>query len=225
MSASLVKGCQHDPIIQLLCLPLSSTAFLTVSLDIHWDILYHWEILKLRKIWGHLGGLVHWASNFGSGHDLPVCEFKPHIGFAAVSADPAADPLSPSLCPYPTWTLSKINKTFKKTKICWGTKKSTSVTGSRCQNASPLVGRSDTREPLGWRDHATQVLSTWKVPERGVRTKAYTVKQTTGEKKSLISERHSWAPACLPPLLHMPFPCISASKLTPCSLILPGSIL
>lgn len=55
------------------------------------------------------------------------------------------------------------------------------------------------REPLGWRDHATQVLSTWKVPERGVRTKAYTVKQTTGEKKSLISERHSWAPACLPP--------------------------
>ena len=57
---------------------------------------------------GCLGGSVGWESDFSSGHDLRVCEFKPNIGLAAVSEEPALDPLSSSLslCPSP---LSKIN--------------------------------------------------------------------------------------------------------------------
>ena len=34
----------------------------------------------IKYIQGHPGGSVSWASDFGSGHDLAVCEFKPHIG-------------------------------------------------------------------------------------------------------------------------------------------------
>ena len=33
----------------------------------------------------------------GSGHDLIVCEFKPHTGFHVDSVEPAGDSLSPSL--------------------------------------------------------------------------------------------------------------------------------
>ena len=43
-----------------------------------------------------LGGSVSGASDFSSGHDLAVAEFKPRIGIAAVGAEPALDPLSPS---------------------------------------------------------------------------------------------------------------------------------
>ena len=39
------------------------------------------------SFWGRLGGSVGWASDFGSGHDLPVCEFKPRMGLSAVSSD------------------------------------------------------------------------------------------------------------------------------------------
>ena len=53
-----------------------------------------------------------------SGHDLTVRGFKPYIGLSAVSADPALDPLSPSLAAPPllacTLSLSKINKRLKK---------------------------------------------------------------------------------------------------------------
>ena len=51
-------------------------------------------------------GSVGGASDFGSGHDLAVHEFEPHIGLAAVSTEPTLDPLSPSLCPSPTCSLS-----------------------------------------------------------------------------------------------------------------------
>ena len=43
------------------------------------------------------GGSVGWASDLGSGHDLTDPEFKPCIGFIAVSTEPALEPLSPSL--------------------------------------------------------------------------------------------------------------------------------
>ena len=33
---------------------------------------------------GRLGGSGGYASDFGSGHDLTVSEFEPHIGFSAV---------------------------------------------------------------------------------------------------------------------------------------------
>ena len=36
-------------------------------------------------------------SDFGSGHNLEVREFEPRAGLAAVSAEPASDPLSPSV--------------------------------------------------------------------------------------------------------------------------------
>ena len=51
-------------------------------------------------------------ADFGSGHDLVVCEFEPHIGLLAVSAEPALGPLSPSLSAPPLLVLSlpKINK-------------------------------------------------------------------------------------------------------------------
>ena len=43
--------------------------------------------------------------------------FEPHIGLAAVSAEPASDPLSPSLSALPPLVLSlKINKLKKKEK-------------------------------------------------------------------------------------------------------------
>ena len=35
--------------------------------------------------------------DFGSGHDLTVCGFEPHIELCADSAEPASDSLSPFL--------------------------------------------------------------------------------------------------------------------------------
>ena len=57
----------------------------------------HGMYLKING-YGHLGGSVVWASDFGSGHDLTVCEFKPHIRLTAVkpvSTEPTLDALSP----------------------------------------------------------------------------------------------------------------------------------
>ena len=73
-----------------------------VSLGFNWHKNYRSE--------EHLGGSVGWTSDFVSGDDLSVCEFEPCIGLAAVSAEPASDPLSSS----PICILSKINKTLKK---------------------------------------------------------------------------------------------------------------
>ena len=52
----------------------------------------------------------HLILGFGSGRDLTVCEFKPHIRFHADSAEPAWDSLS---APPPlalSVSLSKISK-------------------------------------------------------------------------------------------------------------------
>ena len=63
---------------------------------------------------GRLGGSAGEATDFGSGHDLMVCEFKPIIRLAAVSTEPTLNPLSSSLSVPPQFSLSlpKINKTF-----------------------------------------------------------------------------------------------------------------
>ena len=45
---------------------------------------------------------------FSSGHDLTVCEFEPLIGLCANSAEPAWDPLSPSLFSPPPLTCSHL---------------------------------------------------------------------------------------------------------------------
>ena len=63
------------------------------------------------------------ASNFGSGHDLTVCEFKPRVRLCADSLEPGACfgfCVSLSFCPSPAYSLSlsvsKINKNIKKKK-------------------------------------------------------------------------------------------------------------
>ena len=62
-------------------------------------------------------------SDFGSGHDLMVREFKPPIWLCAEGADPASDSLSPvsvSLCPPPLMlvhSLSLKNKHKKKKEL------------------------------------------------------------------------------------------------------------
>ena len=72
------------------------------------------------KTVGRLGGWVGWASDFGFGHDLTACEFKPHVGLCADSSEPGACfrfCVSLSLCPNPlalSLSLSKINKHLKK---------------------------------------------------------------------------------------------------------------
>ena len=53
--------------------------------------------LQNRHRLGSLGGPVGSMFDFGSGHDLMVHEFEPHMGLSAVSAEPASDLLSPSL--------------------------------------------------------------------------------------------------------------------------------
>ena len=49
--------------------------------------------------------------DFGSGHDLAVLGFEPHVRLCADSVKPAWDSVFLSLCLSPTWlSLSKINK-------------------------------------------------------------------------------------------------------------------
>ena len=70
----------------------------------------------IRKEEGHLDGSVGWASDFDLGHNLMVGEFEPHIGLCADSMEPTLDSLSPSLSAPPSFSLSNINKHFKKLK-------------------------------------------------------------------------------------------------------------
>ena len=62
-----------------------------------------------RVVWGYLSGSAGWASDFGSGHDLTVHEFKPCIGLCVDSSEPEACfgfCVSISLCPVPAHALS-----------------------------------------------------------------------------------------------------------------------
>ena len=44
--------------------------------------------------------------DFGSGHDLTVCESEPHVWLCAGSVEPAWDSLALSLCPSPGHAVS-----------------------------------------------------------------------------------------------------------------------
>ena len=58
----------------------------------------------------------HSTLGFGSGHDLTVREFEPHVGLCVGSVDPAWGSLFLSLCPSPAFALSlKINLKTNKT--------------------------------------------------------------------------------------------------------------
>ena len=67
-----------------------------------------------RMLSGRLGGSVSRASDFGSGHDLTVCEFEPRVGLCADRSEPGACfgfcvSLSLRSCPAHARSLSKIN--------------------------------------------------------------------------------------------------------------------
>ena len=69
--------------------------------------------LKMAS-WGPPGWLGRLSIWLRLRHDLMVCGFEPHIGLSAVSAEPASNPLSPSLsgpplCAKHVPPLSKIN--------------------------------------------------------------------------------------------------------------------
>ena len=76
--------------------------------------------VHIEKLKGRLGGSVGRVSDFGSGHDLGVCEFKPHIGLCADSSACFGFRVSFSLCLSPTCALSlsqkyiNVKKKFKK---------------------------------------------------------------------------------------------------------------
>ena len=61
---------------------------------------------------GRQGGSVCWASDFGSGHDLEVCDLSPTAGsvLTAQSLDPASDSVSPSLSAPPPLKLCVSQK-------------------------------------------------------------------------------------------------------------------
>ena len=88
-----------------------------------WTLAVEHLILIIKS--GYLGGSVGSASDFGSGLDLVVRVFEPHVGFCADSLEPGACfgvclslslSLSLSLCPSlpcshtVSLSLSKINK-------------------------------------------------------------------------------------------------------------------
>ena len=69
--------------------------------------------LKYFRGWRQMAQSVKCLTlDFGSGYDLTVCEFEPHMGLCTDSMEPAWDSLSPSLCPSSAHALAvslKIN--------------------------------------------------------------------------------------------------------------------
>ena len=52
----------------------------------------------------------HLTLGFGSGHDLTVRGFEPHVGLCADSVEPAWDSLSPSLSAPTSLRINKLKK-------------------------------------------------------------------------------------------------------------------
>ena len=108
------------------------TAVETVFLGRH--VMFKWKTIKTgfranmsglnkNKTSWRVGGSVSWAPDLGSGHDLAVRGFEPHIGLCADSSEPRTcfrfcDSLSLSAPPTPALCLSlkKKHKTNKKKK-------------------------------------------------------------------------------------------------------------
>ena len=56
----------------------------------------------------------HPTLDFGSGHDLTICEFEPCVVLCTDSVEPAWDSLPPSLSAPPILSLSLKNKKIEK---------------------------------------------------------------------------------------------------------------
>ena len=67
----------------------------------------------LKMNLGPPGWLAQLSVPLGSAHDIGVHEFEPHVGLAAINSEPASDPLSPSLCPFPVHILSLCQESIK----------------------------------------------------------------------------------------------------------------
>ena len=65
---------------------------------------------------GCLAGSVGWVSDFSSGHDLEVHEFKPGIRLCADNVEPAWESLSPSFSAPPLLFLSLFQNKYIKIK-------------------------------------------------------------------------------------------------------------
>ena len=79
-------------------------------------MVYLFKMLPFQKLIcfavpGWFSWLKHLTLDFGSSHDVIVCEFESHVGLCADSVEPAWDslsfPLSLPLCP------SRMNKLIK----------------------------------------------------------------------------------------------------------------
>ena len=56
-------------------------------------------------------------SAFVSGHEVTVCGFEPRMGLCAVSAEPASDPLFPSLSALRPPKVTETNNEIRKVGI------------------------------------------------------------------------------------------------------------
>ena len=72
----------------------------------------HGFILYLYRGTWVAQSVKHPTLNLGSGGDLMVCEFEPHVKLCADGAEPAWDSLSLFLCPSPTCTCSHAQKKY-----------------------------------------------------------------------------------------------------------------
>ena len=86
----------------------------------------------------------------GSGHDLTVREFQPHIGLCADGTEPVWDSVSPSLCPSPACVCSlflsqNFKKIFKKRK-----KKQDLLLTMTPRHSPGVYGREELCPPRPW---------------------------------------------------------------------------
>ena len=98
----------------------------------------------------------HMSLDFGSGHDLTVCEIKPHMGLPTNSAEPAWDFLFPSLSlPLPHSQCTLLH--FHSLSLSQKTNKMIATVYVMYENSPVLINSSTIM--TNW--------STWRLPFRG----------------------------------------------------------
>ena len=74
------------------------------------------SLLKESELWGTwvAQSVKRLTLDFGSGHDLTVCEIESHVGLCTDSVEPAWGLLSPSLSAPPLFICAQIEINLKK---------------------------------------------------------------------------------------------------------------